>query len=369
MVRYPALILGVLLALGIGFLAFPRLVGAIIRLPGDEAVNLAVDGNNLRMGSFTRALESREGSIALGADRRTLAEVGILLHDRAIQAPFDSPQQRELYGLSLDAFRASLTFSPVQPVAWLVMTQIEQQQGALDAAAEALDWSILTSRYLHRQTRPRTLFGLELWDRLREETRVALMDSVITTLEQEPELVARVATDAMVSDDIEARLRSRAESGNRLAAQFRAAIRRNRHRLETTVAEEPVDMGRLLAASAVILTASVSPFAEAMTVEQYLAITRDQVPGQPPESVIPYLTGALDGLLMLSQFNVEDGAPVFCMPPEEMANIDLGAFKLSLDALLEQFERELPDFNELARTRSVGLAILDLMATLHPCDG
>lgn len=367
--RWLVLLLGVVLALAIWALAFPRLMGAIIRLPGDEAVNLAVGGNNLRMVSFSRALESREESIAFNADRRTLAEVGILFHDRAIQAPTDSPQQRELYGLSIDAFRQSLTYSPVQPMAWLMMTEIEQEQGAIEAAAEALDWSILTSGYLEGQSRPRTLFGLALWERLQEETRVALMDSIVATLQTEPELVARVAVDAMVSDDIEARLQSREESGSRLAAQFRAASRRNRHRLEATVAEEPVDMRRLFAASAVILTASVSPFAEAMTVEQYLAITRDQVPDQPPESVIPYLTGTLDGLLMLIQFNADESTPIFCMPPEEMADINLAEFKLTFDAMLGEFERELPDFENLARTRSVGLAVLDLMATLHPCDG
>ncbi|MEZ5903940.1 MAG: hypothetical protein R3C69_02110 [Geminicoccaceae bacterium] len=247
-------------------------------------------------------------------------------------------------------------------------TQIEQEQDRAQAAAAALDWSILTSPYLQGQARPRTLFGLVLWDRLQEETRAALMDSVIATLVREPELVARVAVDAMVSDDIEARLRSHEPGGSMLAAQLGAAIKRNRHRLEATVAEEPVDMRGLFVASAVIFTATVAPFAEAMTVEQYLAITRDQVPDQPPESVIPYLTGTLDGLLMLSQFNAVDGAPVFCMPPEEMANINLTEFKLNFDAMLDQFERELPDFANLARTRSVGLAVLDLMATLHPCD-
>jgi hypothetical protein len=367
--RWVAIVLGVVLALGVLALAAPRLISAVVRLPGDAAVELAVGGDSLRAASSLRAIESREASIAVQPDRRTLVELGILYNERAIQAPEDSPEQRELYGRSLDAFQESLTFSPVQPMAWLVVTQIAQDQDDAETAAEALDWSILTSGFLLGAARPRTLSGLELWDRLREETRVALMDSVVTTLEQEPELVARVAVDAMVSDDIEARLRSREESGNRLAAQFRAAIRRNRHRLETTIAEESVDMGRLLAASAVILTTSISSFAEAMTVEQYLAITRDQVPGQPPESVIPYLTGTLDGLLMLSQFNAEEGAALFCMPPEEMANIDLGAFKLTLDAMLEQFERELPDFHELARTRSVGLAVLDMMATLYPCDG
>lgn len=367
--RWLAIVLGVFLALGILVLAAPRLISAVVRLPGNAAVDLAVGGESLRAASSLRAVESRKGSISIQSDRRTLVELGILYNERATQAPRGSPQQRELYGLSLDAFQKSLTDAPVQPMAWLVTSQIAQDQGDAEAAAEALDWSILTSGFLLGAARPRTLLGLELWDRLQEETRVALMDSVVTTMEREPELVARLAVDAMVSDDIEARLRSREESGNRLAAQFRAAIRRNRHRLETTIAEGSVDMGRLLAASAVILTASISSFAEAMTVEQYLAITRDQVPGQPPESVIPYLTGTLDGLLMLSQFNVEEGAALFCMPPEEMANIDLGAFKLALDGMLEQFERELPDFPELARTRSVGLAVLDMMAALYPCEG
>ena len=87
-------------------------------------------------------------------------------------------------------------------------------------------------------------------------------------------------------------------------------------------------MRRLLVASTVILTASVPQFAQAMTVEQYLAITRDQVPDQPPESVFPYLTGVLDGLLMLNQFNGDEGEPLFCMPAGEEIEIIFAIFDI-----------------------------------------
>lgn len=366
--RWLVLLLAGALALGIAGLAVPRLIGALLRLPGDEAVEVAVAGEHLRMVSYLRGVDSRQRSIAFMPERRSLAELGILYYDRATQAPADSPQQRELLGSSLDAFQESLTYSPVQPMAWLMIAEIELEQSALEAAARAFDWSILTSGYLQQQTRPRTLLGLRLWDRLQEETRARLMDSIVATLQAEPELVAQATVDAGISDDIDSRLRAFGERGSLRAAQLRAAIRRNRHALARTASEEPVDMRRLLAASTVILTASVPQFAQAMTVEQYLAITRDQVPDQPPESVFPYLTGVLDGLLMLNQFNGDEGEPLFCMPAGEEIEINLPEFKRTFDAMLDEFERELPDFADLARTRSVGLAALDLMTRLHPCD-
>ena len=96
--RWLMVVLGVGLALGICVLAVPRLIGAIVRLPGDESVDLAAGGNNLRVSSYLRAIESREASIAVMPDRRTLAELGILYQDRASQAPKDSPQQTSFTG-------------------------------------------------------------------------------------------------------------------------------------------------------------------------------------------------------------------------------------------------------------------------------
>jgi hypothetical protein len=36
--------------------------------------------------------------------------------------------------------------------------------------------------------------------------------------------------------------------------------------------------------------------------------------------------------------------------------------------MLAQMERDMPEFDTLARTRSIGLASLQLLSFLHPCE-
>jgi len=71
---------------------------------------------------------------------------------------------------------------------------------------------------------------------------------------------------------------------------------------------------------------------------------------------------------MLGDFNRREGNPLFCMPAQDVVSIDVTEFKDALDATIAQFQAEVPDFNEFARTRSVGLAALQLLTIMYPCD-
>ena len=127
-------------------------------------------------------------------------------------------------------------------------------------------------------------------------------------------------------------------------------------------------MGRLILATSFLVTANLPLLAAAMTVEEYRAISRGEDPYRTEQDLQDYLTATLDGLLMLGDFNQRDRAAMFCVPRQEVFNINVLEFRAAFDAMLDELDRQLPDFRELAQSRSVGLAALQLLTMMYPCE-
>lgn len=350
--------------------ATPRLVGALLRMPGNEATELSATGNDLAIGSYRRAIGSRDWSLAWYSDRRTLVELGILYFNRARQAPAGSSEQHALFSRSLLTLHQSLALSPAQPIAWLLTARAHAELGSTLATARALTWTVHTGQYLEIQIRPRTILGLRVWDLLDEATRVALMPSIRDTVHRDANLAAWAAVAAGVEEDLEDRLRRLEPDTFELAERFMNAVDEHRQRLALAAAasQEPIDMRRLFAASAFVLALDLPAAVGAMTIEQYHVATRDATTVDASVDIDSYLGGVLDGLVMLSELAGAKDAVPFCLPPQDVRELDVAIFRADLDAMLVDLRAELPDFATIARTRSVGLAAIQLLAMRHPCD-
>jgi hypothetical protein len=148
-----------------------------------------------------------------------------MLHfSRASQAPEGSVEQQELYAAALQALEESLALSPAQPIAWLLVASAHYELGHLEAAAEALEWTVRTGRYLTFQHRARTVIGLVVWDMLDESTRLGIMDSIRAVLPQEPDLVALAASAGGSYGDIDRRLRAATAEDAALADLLQDAL-------------------------------------------------------------------------------------------------------------------------------------------------
>ncbi len=345
-----------------------QLLAAIYRLPSVQAVQLALTLESVRDESYERALRNLQRSFSFYEHRRTTAEIG-LLHQNKGDNLRQQDERDALFELSRDAFRHSLRLSPVQPVVWYILAEMAFVQEANDVAARAFDWTMRTGHNVAHLQRQRALLGVALWNDLAEETRAKLIPSIVPTLRRDGDLLASIAVDGGVSEDLGRRLRQWRPDGWVIAAEFAVAAASYRQsQLDQFGPGEPDDMRRLLAATSILVTTGMPLLGEAMTVHDYMTISRGEDPDRDPDSVNEYLLGVLDALLVLSDFNQREGEPVFCMPQQDLLNYDLIGFRVTFDSMLEQFERELPQFDTLARTRSVGLAALQLLAILHPCD-
>lgn len=123
-----------------------------------------------------------------------------------------------------------------------------------------------------------------------------------------------------------------------------------------------------IAAAALILTAGLPPAGQAMTIADYLASARGDPLAADAASLDDYLVGVLDGLVMLGAITREQGVAVFCPPDPEAMTVDLPGFRSQLDAMLAELHAEVPGFEAFARTRTLGLAALQVLAIQYPCD-
>lgn len=367
--RAVALTVSVVVATLLLYLSFPRFSASLVGAPAFQAVQLALGGKLIRPESYERAVGSLTSSLFF-LDRRQ-ARVGLaVIYENAGRQAVSPAKREELYDASLEALDRSFHFSPVQPMAWLLRASILLDRYELDASARAFEMSMRTAHYLNHQTRARVVIGSLLWDRLSEEVRHRLLPSIASVAERETGLVAELAADSAIADSMIDQLAAMPDGGILLAARLRAAVRRYEYARSVEAAQptEATSMRTIIAATALLVTATVPTLLEAMTVEEYLTITRGDDPEQEATSVVGYLVGVLDGLVMLGDFNRREGNPLFCMPAQDVVSIDVTEFKDALDAMLAQFQAEVPDFNEFARTRSVGLAALQLLTIMYPCD-
>lgn len=346
--------------------------GVVAALPSIQAVQLALTGSSLRYGTYDRALSALEGSQNWLATRENAASIGLLHFNLASRQR--NPQERDqLYSKSHMAFRESLQLSPLQPISWLLTAELLSEQGRRKAAAQALQWAMKSGYFIEPHRTPRTELGLALWDLLDHETRERLIYSIVTTFKATPDIVTLAALRAGIIDELVDRLRSwpapdrGPNEGWVLAAKLEVAAYNLRRTTFGAIAEETDDMHRWAAAFSIFVT-TVPLFGEAMTVDEYLKATRGEDAVLSNESVEDYLVGVVDALLVLNEFNRMQGMQMFCLSEQDMQIYDFTRFRESFDSMLAELERDLPNFDTVSKTNSVGLAALQAMTFLHPCE-
>lgn len=355
-------------------------VDAVFRGPSWQAVEIAFSDQQVREESYDRALQALQRSRYWLPRHQTASEIG-LLHYSIGRQQRDAEKRDAFYGLSLEAFNDSLRLSPLQPTAWAFVALMHDDRGSRDEAAAALEWSMASGYFLERLREGRAILGLALWDAVAEETRDRLMHSIVPTFRQTPEIVVSGAVRAGIVDDLAERFAdwpsedqdeelevAYGDYGSVLAAEFAVAAESLKQARLDRAGGETDDMRRLYAALTILTASNIPLLAEAMTIDQYLSVTRGEDELRPPDSVNEYLTGVLDALLVLGDFNSRSGEPLFCMPRQDLLNYDVIYFRATLDSMLEQMERDMPEFDTLSRTRSIGLASLQLLNVLHPCE-
>jgi hypothetical protein len=125
-----------------------------------------------------------------------------------------------------------------------------------------------------------------------------------------------------------------------------------------------------LGALALALAALGAPSAghAAMSVGNYLLIETKQVEVDPDYAYV-YVSGVLDALTAFNEALRATGVSLFC-PTDDQNVIAIDAFKMLIDQAIVEAQQSRPDFEEFARSASLGIIGLGVLNETFPCaDG
>ena len=351
-----------------------RFLASAGNLVGDQASQLATIGEPLNTFSYERAVRSRERATQLVASRLYWTELALLHYNQFILAERGAVEQFARGPFFAEsaaaAFEHSLTLSPVQPTAWMLLADLHLRADERDAANRAFEWSFRTG-YFHRPlVEPRTEIAFVLWDDLAALSRERLEPTLVELVRSRPALLAELAINAGMAEDVMDLLARQAPDGPLLVARFYRAAGEYVGFASPLLRQlgDRAAMQRLLASAGLMLTIGLPVPGGAITVEEYLANNRGEITTLSETDVLRYLTGVLDAIVMTGELARMQGSPVICMTAEQIGALEPGEVKLTLDLMLDQFEQEMPNFAELAQTRTVGVATLQLLTYLYPCE-
>jgi hypothetical protein len=106
----------------------------------------------------------------------------------------------------------------------------------------------------------------------------------------------------------------------------------------------------------------------AMSVGNYLLIETKQVEVDPDYAYV-YVSGVLDALTAFNEAVRATGVSLFC-PTDDQDVIAIDVFKTLIDRAIVRAQEERPDFEEFARSASLGIIGLGVLNETFPCaDG
>ena len=160
-----------LLGLVIAGLAVPRLVAAVVLLPGDPILSEALSGLPIAVEELDLLADTRR-TASWSGDARVEAELGAVLLRSAGARGFEAPEGRNLLEEAAAALRRGLTRSPADPYAWARLARIEMLlDGPTAHAGRVLRMSYLTGIYEPTLLLPRLSLAFRLWEHLDDKTR------------------------------------------------------------------------------------------------------------------------------------------------------------------------------------------------------
>jgi hypothetical protein len=170
--RLTAALASTALALTVLYLGVPRLVGGIVKLPGDHAISQIRAERPIASTDVATLAQSRERTLRWLPERKTWGELGLAhLLAGALRAPEDESRRPALLA-AVGAIETGLALAPNDGYAWARLAIARYYlDGPSDGVADALTQSLLIAEYDRRLVFDRLDVAFAVWDRLSPETR------------------------------------------------------------------------------------------------------------------------------------------------------------------------------------------------------
>jgi hypothetical protein len=190
-------------------LAAPRLVAAIVRVPGDAGVALMERDARVPVDVLDAVIDSRNAAETWINSGRNLNERGLaamrLLSAMEALPSRQAAEERRYLDLAVASLEAGLSRQPAQPYAWLQLAIALLKRGDEPARAErAWRMAVETGPNEPALIVPRVALGLVLWDRAGARTRRMLAQEIERAAAAQPRALARLSLQLGVGEFVRA---------------------------------------------------------------------------------------------------------------------------------------------------------------------
>ncbi|MFN4282157.1 MAG: hypothetical protein ACK4NA_05895 [Alphaproteobacteria bacterium] len=189
------------LAAALFALAAPRMIAAILLVPGNNAARVMNAGlEKLTVGQLDSIIDSRQAAGEWIESGRNSNAVGLaaarLLYQMESLAVRQPEQEAAYLDLVIRSLREGLALQPAEPYAWSHLSLALLRRGApgdLAAAERAWRMSVITAPNEHQMLIQRLTTGLFLWSVATPRTRAMIEAEVLRTARIQPRGMARMA--------------------------------------------------------------------------------------------------------------------------------------------------------------------------------
>ncbi|HEY4135891.1 MAG TPA: hypothetical protein VGO34_11825 [Alphaproteobacteria bacterium] len=214
--RMARLLWAVLLALFAAFLLYvgiPRLIAAVLRVPGDAGLSALNDNEPTSVGVMDAVIDSRQAAgrwIESGRNSNAVGLAAMQLLSMMELLPVRQPGEEARYlAMGIDALQDGLAQQPAQPYAWYQLAlALLKRGGDGDAARAERAWrmAVVTGPNEPALIVPRVALGLVIWPQAVPRTRQIIADEVERAALAQPRGLARLSLQLGVDDFMRATL-------------------------------------------------------------------------------------------------------------------------------------------------------------------
>jgi len=192
----------VLLAAALLVLAAPRLVGALLKVPGDAGLAGVEYNRPYTVGTLDSLIDSRQAAaawITSGRDSNAVGIAAMRLLGLMEALPARQPADEAAHlALAISSLRAGLALQPAQPFAWQQLSYaLLKRGGPGDIAASERAWRMAARTGPNEPNilMARIGMGLLLWTHMSPSTRQTFTLEIERAARWQPEALARLSQD------------------------------------------------------------------------------------------------------------------------------------------------------------------------------
>lgn len=192
----------------------------LLRLPGQPAMDLLLEGELLSAEGFERIRSSREAALAFAGESQDFIELGLAeTFESLMREDISEERASELRQSGIAHLEAGLGRTPVSYSGWYALALARFVEEDIAGAAKAFEGTMLLTPYAAHNLSSRLRLGMALWPDLSEAAQEQLKREIIFAGRYKPFDLALLTLQTNLEQQVRGLLAT-AEDGPKLLERF-----------------------------------------------------------------------------------------------------------------------------------------------------